>query len=163
MIKYANTCFFFFSSRRRHTRLQGDWSSDVCSSDLPFSCKPEWRLDMSRPSAEPRILIADDHELVRRGIRTVLEERREWVVCGEAATAGDCIEKAKKFRPDILLLDVTLPDMDAAGAISAIMRVCPAVKIVALTMHDSGEEAARALAAGAIGLVLKSDAANDLV
>ncbi len=118
---------------------------------------------MSKSRAELRILIADDHELVRHGIRDVLEERRKWIVCGEAATARDSIEKAKKFRPDVLLLDTTLPDMDVAKAIPAIMQVCPAVKIVGLTLHESGEQAVRALAAGAIGLVLKSDAASDLV
>ena len=118
---------------------------------------------MTRPAAELRILISDDHELVRRGIRTVLEEQRGWMVCGEAATAADTLEKARKLRPDLLLLDVTLPDRDAAEAIPEVMRVCPTVKIIALAMHDSAEQAARALAAGAIGLVLKSDAANDLV
>jgi DNA-binding NarL/FixJ family response regulator len=118
---------------------------------------------MSKPAAEMRILVADSHELVRRGIRAVLEERHEWRVCGEAATAASALEKAKKLRPDLLLLDVTLPDRDAAEVIPEIMQVCPAVKIVALATQDSSEQAARALAAGAIGLVLKSDSANDLV
>ena len=111
---------------------------------------------------ELRILIAGHHELVRRGIRAVLEER-DWVVCGEAVTAGDTLEKAQRLRPDVLLLDVTPSDMAAAEAIPEIMQVCPTIKIIALAMHDSAEQAAAALAAGANGLVLKSDAANDLV
>jgi len=110
-----------------------------------------------------RILIADDQELVRRGIRSLLEGRREWIVCGEAATAGDTIEKVRKLHPDVLLLGVRLPDMDAAEAIPEIMDGCPTTKIIALAMHDSGEQAAGALAAGAVGLALKSDAANDLL
>jgi DNA-binding NarL/FixJ family response regulator len=117
---------------------------------------------MRKPAEKLRILISADPELVRLGIRTVLEEKGKWTVCGEAATAAESIDKAKKFCPDILLLDVTLPDMNAAEAIPAIMEACPITKIVALASHDSGEHAARALAAGAIGLVLKSDGANDL-
>jgi DNA-binding NarL/FixJ family response regulator len=110
-----------------------------------------------------RVLIADDHEVVRRGIRTVLEARRDWQVCGEAATGGETIEKAARLRPDVLLLDLTLPDMDPAQAIPEIMEICPNVKIIGLAMHDSGELAAGALAAGASGLTMKSDAANDLL
>lgn len=110
-----------------------------------------------------RILIADDHEVVRRGIRSMLEERRAWRVCGEAATCGETIDKTRTLRPDVLLLDVTMPDRDAAAAIPDIVDVCPTVKIVALTLPDSAELAARALAAGASGLALKSDSAADLV
>jgi len=100
---------------------------------------------------------------MRRGIRSLLEERREWIVCGEAATAGDTVEKARKLHPDVLLLGVTMPDMDAAEVIPEIMDGCPSTKIIALAMHDSGEQAARALAAGAVGLALKSDAISDLL
>jgi|SRR5665213_860321 len=109
------------------------------------------------------VLIADDHEVVCRGIRTLLEAQPEWKVCGEAATGGETIAKARELRPDVLLLDLTLPDMGAVEAIPEIMAVCPNVKIVALAMHDSGEMAAKALAAGACGVAMKSDAANDLL
>src|ERR1700733_7852955 len=98
---------------------------------------------MKRPAVELRILIANDHDVVRRGIRTLLEQRRHWVVCGEAATLADTLEKARKLRPDMLLLDVTLPDMDVARAIPEIMEICPKVRILALATHDSGEQAAR--------------------
>lgn len=109
------------------------------------------------------ILIADDHEVVRQGIRSLLATRPEWKVCGEAATGRETIEKAKRLRPDVVLLDITMPDIDGLEAIPQILSVCPAVKIVVLTMHDSGEVATKALAAGANGLVLKSDAGRDLV
>jgi DNA-binding NarL/FixJ family response regulator len=109
------------------------------------------------------ILIADDHEVVRQGFRALLEKRREWKVCGEASTGGETIDKAKKLRPDMLLLDLTLPDMNAIEAITKIMHVCPALKIVALATHDSGDLAAKALAAGASGIAMKSDPATDLV
>ena len=110
-----------------------------------------------------RILIADDHEVVRRGVRSLLEARPEWKICGEAATGQETIDKVKKLRPDLVLLDLTLPDLDGLEAIPHIRRVSPDTKILVLTMHDSGEMATRVLAAGASGLVLKSDAGRDLV
>jgi DNA-binding NarL/FixJ family response regulator len=118
---------------------------------------------MSRGVKGLRILIADDHEVFRRGIRCMLEDQPDWKICGEAATGGETIEKTRALRPDLVLLDVAMPDMDAANAILQILSVCPRVKIVALAVHDSGELATKALAAGASGLALKSDAARDLV
>jgi DNA-binding NarL/FixJ family response regulator len=109
------------------------------------------------------ILIADDHEVVRRGIRTLFEVRPEWRICGEAATGREAIEKTRNLCPDIVLLDITMPDIDGLEAIPQILEVCPTAKVLILTMHDSGEMATRALAAGASGLVLKSDAGRDLV
>ncbi len=110
-----------------------------------------------------RILIADDHEVVRRGIRTLLEARPEWEVCGEAATGREAVENSRKLCPDLVILDVTMPDMDGFEAIPRILNICPGAKILVLTMHESGEVATKILAAGASGLVLKSDAARDLV
>jgi DNA-binding NarL/FixJ family response regulator len=118
---------------------------------------------MSRRMNGLRILIAEDHEVVRRGIRCLLEDRPGWKICGEAATSAETIEKTKTLRPDLLLLDVTMPDMEAAKAIPQIIDVCPTVKILALAMQDSAELAADALAAGANGLALKSEAASELL
>jgi DNA-binding NarL/FixJ family response regulator len=109
------------------------------------------------------ILIADDHEVFRRGVRTLLDVRPEWKICGEAATGREAIEKAKKLHPDLMLLDLTMPETDGLEAIPQILSVSPNTKILVLTMHDSGEMAARVLATGASGLVLKSDAARYLV
>jgi DNA-binding NarL/FixJ family response regulator len=110
-----------------------------------------------------RVLIADDHEVVRRGIRTLLEALPECEVCGEAATGREAIENARKLCPDLVLLDITMPDMDGLEAIPQILDFCPGVRILVLTMHDSPEIATNVLAAGASGLVLKSEAAHDLV
>lgn len=109
------------------------------------------------------ILIADDHEVVRRGIRALLEARSEWKVCGEAVTGLEAVEKAGELRPDLVLLDLSMPDVGGLEAIPKIRDACPAAKIIVFTMHDSGEMASRVLAAGASGLVLKSDADRDLV
>jgi DNA-binding NarL/FixJ family response regulator len=109
------------------------------------------------------ILIADDHEVVRRGIRALLEARPEWKICGEAATGREAAEKVKKLRPDLVLLDLTMPEMDGLEAIPNLLDACPSTKILVLTMNDSGEMASQVLAAGACGLVLKSDAARELI
>jgi DNA-binding NarL/FixJ family response regulator len=109
------------------------------------------------------ILIADDHEVVRRGIRALLDARPEWKICGEAATGLEAVEKARKLRPDLVLLDLSMPEMNGLEAIPRIREACPGTKILVLTMHDSGEMASRVLAAGASGLVMKSDAVRDLV
>jgi two-component system response regulator NreC len=109
------------------------------------------------------ILIVDDHEVVRRGVRSLLDGRPEWKICGEAATGPEAIGKAAELRPDLVVLDLSMPETDGLEAIPGIHAVCPDAKILVLTMHDSGETASRVLAAGASGLVLKSDAGRDLV
>jgi len=110
-----------------------------------------------------RILIADDHEVVRRGIRTLLKTRSEWDICGEAASSRVAVAKAARLKPDIVLLDITMPEASGLEAIPQILKGSPKTKILILTMHDSGEMASQALAAGASGLILKSDAARDLI
>jgi DNA-binding NarL/FixJ family response regulator len=109
------------------------------------------------------ILIADDHEVVRRGVRALLEARREWKIVAEAATGREAAEKARKLRPDLVLLDLAMPEMDGLQAIAKILGFSAGTKIVVLTMSDSAEIASQVLAAGASGVVLKSDAARDLV
>ena len=110
-----------------------------------------------------RILIADDHEVVRRGIRTLIESRSAWEICGEAATGKEAVQKTARLKPDIVLLDITMPEHSGLEAIPEILEAHPETRILVLTMHDSGRIASRALAAGASGLVLKSDAARDLI
>jgi two-component system, NarL family, response regulator NreC len=109
------------------------------------------------------VLIADDHEVVRRGIRALLATRPEWKISGEASTAEEAIAKAARLKPDIILLDITMPESSGLEAIPEILKTHPEAKILVLTMHDSAQMASRVLAAGASGLVLKSDAANDLI
>jgi DNA-binding NarL/FixJ family response regulator len=110
-----------------------------------------------------RILVADDHEVVRKGIRTLIQTRSEWEICGEASTGRDAVAKTARMKPDVVLLDITMPDLSGLEAIPEILKAQPETKILVLTMHDSGQMASKVLAAGARGLVLKSDAARDLV
>ena len=109
------------------------------------------------------ILVADDHEVVRKGIRTLLESHPEWEICGEASNGRDAIAKTVRLKPDVVLLDITMPGLSGLEAIPQILQACPHTKFLVLTMHDSGRMASRILAAGASGLVLKSDAARDLI
>ena len=109
-----------------------------------------------------RILIADDHEVVRQGLRTVLEGQAGWVVCGEASTGREAVSKALDLRPDIVVLDISMPELNGLEATRQIRRVVPA-KILILTVHESDQVVAEVLDAGAHGYVLKTDAGRTLV
>ncbi len=110
-----------------------------------------------------RILIADDHEVVRRGIRALLEGEAGWEVCGEAVTGREAVEKAQQFTPDIVILDIAMPELNGLEAARQIRRLTPNTEILVLTMHESDQLVQEVLAAGARGYVLKSDAGRDLV
>ena len=110
-----------------------------------------------------RILIADDHEIVRNGIRILLEVRRRWSICGEAATARETITMTAQLKPDVVLLDLSLPDLNGLEAIPQILKAHPPAEILVLTMHDSGHMVSHALGAGVRGIVLKCDASRELI
>jgi DNA-binding NarL/FixJ family response regulator len=110
-----------------------------------------------------RILLADDHEVVRRGLRTLLQARPGWEVCGEAATGREAVEKVRSLKPDVVVLDVTMPEMNGLEATRRVLKAAPQTQVLILTMHDSDEVVQEVLDAGARGYVLKSDAGRDLV
>jgi DNA-binding NarL/FixJ family response regulator len=110
-----------------------------------------------------RILVADDHELVRHGIRGILRARRGWRVIGEASNGQEAVEKTHKLKPDVAILDVSMPNLDGLQATRQIREASPNTKIVVLTMHESDQMVHRVLEAGALGYVLKSDLAANLV
>ena len=110
-----------------------------------------------------RILIVDDHEVLRKGIRTLLRQRKGWSICGEAGTAEAAIKETRRLKPDVVTLDISLPDSNGLVIIPRILKASPRTAIVVLTMHDSGQTVCRALAAGVQAVVLKCDAARDLL
>lgn len=110
-----------------------------------------------------RILIADDHEVVRRGVRTLLESQPGWVVSGEAATGREATEKVMQLKPDVVILDISMPDLNGLEATRHIVRNLPKTKVLLLTIHESERVMADMLEAGALGYVLKSDAGESLV
>ena len=110
-----------------------------------------------------RILIADDHEVARQGIRALLESHPGWEVCAEARDGREAVELATNSKPDIALLDIGMPNLNGLDAARQILAMSPTIRILILTMHDAEQVVREVLAAGARGFVLKSDAARDLV
>ncbi len=110
-----------------------------------------------------RILIADDHDLVRKGLRMLIEEHPGWIVCGEARSGREAVEQATQSSPDIVVIDVSMPDLNGLEATRLIRKSCPRSEVLVITHHDSDEIAAEVLNAGARGYVLKSDSDKDLV
>jgi len=110
-----------------------------------------------------RILIADDHEVARRGIRSLLESHPGWEVCAEAKDGRDAVQLAATTRPDLVLLDIGMPNLNGLEAARQILATAPSVAILILTMHDSDNVIREVLRAGARGFLLKSDAGRDLV
>jgi DNA-binding NarL/FixJ family response regulator len=110
-----------------------------------------------------KILIADDHELVRKGLRAVLEEQPGWKVCGEAVNGRHAVELAKQLRPDVIVLDITMPELNGPEATRQIRKALPDAEVLILTMHESDQLVSEVLAAGARGYILKADTSRLLV
>lgn len=118
---------------------------------------------MTKVAQKLRMLIADDHELVRHGIRALLQAHRGWKVVGEAADGTEAAEKARKLKPDIAILDIGMPQMDGLEAARLIRESAPKTRVLILTLHESEQMVRRVLETGARGYVLKSDLAAHLV
>ena len=110
-----------------------------------------------------RILVVDDHAVVRRGVRSLLETKEGWEVCGEATTGRDAVEQSRRLRPDVVVMDLSLPELNGLDATRQILKFAPDTEVLVLTMHHSEELARDALQAGARGYVLKSDADENLI
>ena len=111
----------------------------------------------------PKILIVDDHEVVRRGVRTILRARPQWEVCGEAMNGREAVELAGKHDPDVIIMDITMPEMSGLEATREITRLGLRPAVLIFTMHESRSLAETVRDVGARGLVLKSRAARDLI
>jgi DNA-binding NarL/FixJ family response regulator len=110
-----------------------------------------------------RILVADDHELVRRGIRVLLENHPGWEVSAEAKDGREAVERANELKPDLVLMDIGMPNLNGIDAARQILANSPATHILILTMHYSQQVVQEVLAVGARGFLLKSDAGRDLI
>ena len=110
-----------------------------------------------------RILIVDDHAVVRRGIRALLESEQGFTVAGEATNGREAVEMARRLQPDVIVMDLTLPELNGLDAARQILKDSPRIEILVLTMHHSEELARDVLQAGARGYVLKSDADQSLI
>ena len=110
-----------------------------------------------------RILIADDHELFRRGLAAELTQVPGWVVAGEASNGRDAVELAAALKPDLVVLDLTMPELNGLEAARKIISANPAARVLILTAHESEQLVREVLSAGAQGYVLKSDAGRILI
>ena len=110
-----------------------------------------------------RVLVADDHEFVRRGVCAVLSAEPSINLCGEAVDGHDAVEKAKQLRPDVVLMDISMPNLNGLEATREIKRILPQTKVLVLSQHDSPEMVRQAFQAGARGYVAKSAVSTDLL
>lgn len=110
-----------------------------------------------------RILVADDHHVVRAGLRTLLETKSGWQVCAEAVNGREAVEKAGELTPDVAVLDIGMPLLNGVEATRQIRKVSPKTEVLILTMHDSEMLIQEVLKAGARGYILKDDADRNLI
>jgi len=110
-----------------------------------------------------RIVVVDDHAVVRRGVRALLESRADWKVVAEATTGREALDAVKRHRPEIVVMDISLPELNGLDATRQIVQESPQTEVLVLTMHHSEELAREVLKAGARGYVLKSDADESLI
>jgi DNA-binding NarL/FixJ family response regulator len=110
-----------------------------------------------------RIMVADDHDLVRHGLRSMLEAQPGWTVCGEATSGREAIDLVKKLRPEVVVIDIHMPDVDGLQATREILAANPQTEVLVLTVDETKEIVQAAREVGARGIVMKSDAALDLV
>jgi len=138
-------------------------SVDQSTSEL-FRDKENFQANpRQRPDVRKRILIADDHEVMRRGLRGLVESQEEWLVCGEAIEGNEAVSKTRELHPDLLILDVSMPGVSGVEAALQILKDDPSMKILFFTMHDSPQMMREISNVGAWGYVAKARAGNDLV
>ena len=113
--------------------------------------------------SDVRLLIADDHDVLRRGVRTIIEENPNWKIVAEASDGQQAIEKANEFKPDVAILDFSMPKRNGLEAAREILRNLPQTKILILTIHDSGVLMQEMRQAGVHGYVRKRDSDRDLI
>ena len=109
-----------------------------------------------------RVLIADDHEVVRAGVRSLLEEQPDCDICGEAVTGREAVALVEQLRPDIVVLDITMPGLNGLEAARQILKAVPNVQVLILSVHESEELVREIVEIGAHGYILKSDAGREL-
>jgi two-component system, NarL family, response regulator NreC len=109
-----------------------------------------------------RILVVDDHEVVRRGVISLLLARPDCLVCGEAANGEEAVERAQSLHPDVIIMDVSMPGLNGIEATRIIHSVLPGSEVLVLSQHDAPEMARQAFKAGARGFVIKSSVGKNL-
>ncbi len=110
-----------------------------------------------------KILIADDHEIVRKGLRAILSSRPDWEVVGESVSGREAVEDVRLHKPNLVIMDIGMPELNGLDATRLVLKEFPGTEILILTMHESEQLIREVLDAGARGYMLKSDAGKDLI
>jgi DNA-binding NarL/FixJ family response regulator len=110
-----------------------------------------------------RVLVADDHDVMRMGIRHLLEVRPGWTVCAEASNGREAVEKTLQFHPDVIIMDITMPVMNGLEASNQIIKTCPQIPVILFSLHLSEDVFGDFQTEGIRGAVAKGDATRDLV
>jgi DNA-binding NarL/FixJ family response regulator len=110
-----------------------------------------------------RILIADDHDLIRRGVKNLLEMHAGWKICAEASKGPEAVEKSEQFKPDVVIIDVCMPELNGVEATRQIRKISPRTEVLILSVHHSEHLIREILDAGARAFVVKTDCDVDLV
>lgn len=109
------------------------------------------------------ILLVDDHEIVRKGIRELLQEHPDWKICGESGNGREAVRMASQLKPNIIVIDLSMPEMNGLEAIRQIKRACPEVEVLIYSVHESEQWICQSIEAGVRAYVMKSDAGKYLV
>jgi DNA-binding NarL/FixJ family response regulator len=109
------------------------------------------------------MLIADHHEVVRRGLRALIQGQPGWQVVAEVTNGRDAVAKAEEFKPDVAILDISMPSLNGLEATTQIAKVSPGTKVLILTVYDADLLVSKVIQAGARGYILKADAGHDLI
>ncbi|MEA1936423.1 MAG: response regulator transcription factor [Thermodesulfobacteriota bacterium] len=110
-----------------------------------------------------KVLLADDHSIVRAGLRRIVEESGDMAVIAEAADGHEAIKQVRKTRPDVAVIDISMPGIDGLEVISQLHSYCPELPVIILTMHEEEQYVVRAIGAGAMGYITKRSAPEELV
>jgi DNA-binding NarL/FixJ family response regulator len=142
---------------RDTTKAADDPDARVCPTDL------RWRWPPMTAAPSIRVMVADDHPLLREGVAAVLAAQPDMILAGEAETGLAAIEGYRRWRPDVTLMDLQMPDMGGVEAVTAIRSEFPDARIVILTTYLGDVQAMRALKAGAMAYLLKSSLRRELL
>jgi DNA-binding NarL/FixJ family response regulator len=137
-------------------------------SQVPSAIGPGAQLEATLQARDSRadklrILVADDHDVVRRGLRALLEGQAGWEVCGEAATGREALDRLRRLKPDVMVLDLNLPELSGLDVAREVVRASPQTEVLILTMDESPQMMRDLLRAGVRGYVFKSDLGGDLL
>jgi DNA-binding NarL/FixJ family response regulator len=110
-----------------------------------------------------RILVADDHDIMRRGLKSLLASKPGWEICAEAKNGREAVSLAEEHKPDVVVMDVSMPELNGLEAVRRIRKQLPKTEVVVLTLHFSDQLVHDIVEAGAKGYIMKSDADRDLI